>query len=110
MSPEVKAPVKSLLAELRKGLQGLYGARLRGLYLYGSYARGEPESESDVDVLVVLNRIERYGGEIDFTGELISKLSLHYEVSISTVFVSEGDWTTGDTNFLANVREDAVPA
>jgi predicted nucleotidyltransferase len=48
--------VERLLTVLRTGLEGLYGTRLRGVYLYGSYARGEAESESDVNVL------EKLGG------------------------------------------------
>ena len=43
-----------LIAELKVGLDGVYGDRLKGLYLYGSYARGEEDTESDLDILVVL--------------------------------------------------------
>ena len=40
---------------------------------------------SDIDVMIVLNNYESYGQEIDRTGELISKLSLDYRISISRV-------------------------
>jgi uncharacterized protein len=45
--------VETLLDELKSGLKSLYAERLRAVYLYGSYARGEAERESDLDVLVV---------------------------------------------------------
>lgn len=99
-----------LLTELRAGLATIYGIRLRGVYLFGSYARNEADAESDVDVLVVLDQVERYGHEVSVTGSLISQLSLHYGVSISRVFVSHQDWTDRHTPFLANVREEAIPA
>ena len=51
-------PITHLLKELKEALQAIYGDHLRGLYLYGSYARGEEIADSDVDVLIVLERIE----------------------------------------------------
>jgi len=38
--------IKRLLKELKDGLVRIYGDRLKGLYLYGSYARGEAQAES----------------------------------------------------------------
>jgi len=102
--------VHAVLAEARKDLESLYGSRLRGLYLFGSYARDEADRESDVDLLVVLGAFDRYGEEVDRTGPLVSRLSLTHGVSISTVFLTEANWKAADTPFLANVREEAVPA
>ncbi len=102
--------IRSLMDELKKGLMALYGTRLRGVYLFGSYARHEADRESDVDVLVVLDQISHYAGEVDRTSPLVSALSLQYGVSVSRVFVSEQDWSGRTTPFLANVRDEAVPA
>jgi uncharacterized protein len=44
----------AILAQLRTGLEALYGPRLVHLLLYGSQARREATAESDIDVLVVL--------------------------------------------------------
>ncbi len=101
--------IEPILSRLRTELQTMYGSRLKGLYMYGSYARGGQDIESDVDVLIVLDRVEHYAYEIDRTGPLISKHSLDAGVSISRVIVSDAQWHAGDTRFLANVREDAVP-
>ena len=110
MSTRLDDRLPELLHGFRVGLEELYGPRLRGTYLYGSYARGEADEESDVDVLVVLDRIEGYGAEIERTSELASRLSLHYDVSVSRAFVTEGDWRSSRTTFLRSVREEARPA
>jgi predicted nucleotidyltransferase len=102
--------IRELLTELRTGLAALYGARLQGVYLFGSYAREEGDPESDVDVLVVLDQLARYGDEVARTSSLVSSLSLKFGVSISRVFVSQHDWASRETPFLANVREEAIPA
>jgi len=99
-----------LLAELKSGMQALYAQRLCGVYLYGSYARGEAGCESDLDVLIVLDEVGSYGAEIDRTSRLISRISLKYGISVSRVFVPERQWRAGEGLFLATVREESIPA
>ncbi len=106
--PEIK--IEELLAKLRRGLEHLYGERLAGIYLFGSYARGEAAPGSDVDILIVLDEVRDYGQEIEHTGHLVAELSLDYDVSISRVFVSTSAWKHRDSPFLSNVREQARAA
>jgi predicted nucleotidyltransferase len=103
--------IKALLRELRAGLEELYGDRLKGVYLYGSYARGEEDRESDLDIVVVLDDFKNgYGAEIGRTGQLGSDLSLKYGVSISKVYAREPDWLGRKTPFLDNIRDEARAA
>jgi predicted nucleotidyltransferase len=99
-----------LLSELRRGLEASYGKRLQGLYLYGSRARGEAQADSDVDVLIVLDEIEHYFAELERTAELVSELSLRYDVNISRILISSSRWREDDEPFLLTVRQDAVAA
>ena len=101
--------IAMLLRELEAALKAMYSTRLRGVYLFGSLARGEADPQSDADVLVVLDRIDRYGAELERTGSVVSELSLKYGVSVSRIFVSEQDWLSGECSFLRNVREEAIP-
>lgn len=102
--------IDELLTKLRHGLEQLYGERLAGVYLFGSFARGEATPESDVDILIVLDEVTDYGQEIEHTGHLISGLSLDYDVSISRVFVSSSAWRHRDSPFLASLRHQARAA
>lgn len=104
------AKLLNLLAQLKDGLADIYGERLRGVYLYGSHARGTPDRESDVDVLIVLDEVESYGAEIRRTSELVSSVSLENDVSISRAFASVDRWVHDQSMFFVNAREDAIPA
>jgi type I restriction enzyme S subunit len=105
----VTETLRGVLEGLRQGLARLYGDHLKGLYVFGSYARGEATSDSDLDVLIVLDRVDDYGEEIKRTSRLISSLSLECGISLSRVFVSQSQWAEGQTAFLQNVREEAAP-
>jgi len=101
--------VHAVLTELKAGLRLEYGDRLRGIYLFGSYARGEADRESDLDILVVVDTFDRYVHEVDRTAELAANLSLKFDVTVSLVFFREREWQKGDTPFLLNVRDEAIP-
>ena len=110
METKVPTHIRKLMKELKEGLVRIYGDKLKAVYLYGSYARGEAQSDSDIDVMIVLNNYVSYGNEIDRTGELASTLSLEYGLSISRVVMKESQWKTSDTPLLRNIRMDGVPA
>lgn len=94
----------ALAAELRK----LYGNRYRGLYLYGSYARGEADESSDVDLLLVLAGEIRPTAEIRYSSAVVSTLALDSGYLLAVLPVAEEEYRTGEKPFLANVWQDAV--
>ncbi len=102
--------ISELLVALKDGLAAIYADRLRGIYVYGSHARGEADNDSDLDILIVLDRIDGYGAEIDRTSHLVSDISLDYGISVSRVFVGLEEWERGTSTFLRNARREARAA
>lgn len=105
-----RAWLRNLLSELRSGLEATYGHRLQGLFLYGSMARGDEQAGSDVDVLIVLDEVPHYFQELERTAQLVSDLSLAYDVTISRTLMSAERWRDGDEPFLSTIRQDATAA
>ncbi|HQU37535.1 MAG TPA: nucleotidyltransferase domain-containing protein [Anaerolineales bacterium] len=102
--------IKKILRELKKGLTELYGPRLKAVYLFGSYARGDYNQNSDLDVMIVLDTYTSYWNELVYSAELASDLSLEYNVTISRMIMTEEQWKQGDLPVLRNIRAEGVPA
>jgi predicted nucleotidyltransferase len=100
--------VSRIVAELRQGLEELYGPRLERMVLFGSQARGEATPDSDVDVLVVLHGDVRPIEEIRRTGGLVSEVSLHAGIDVAVTFISADRFRSETSPFVLNVRRDGV--
>ena len=106
----MSANIEQLLEKLKKGLTDLYGQRLKAVYLFGSYARGDYNRNSDLDVMIVLDAYISYWDELVRSAELTSDLSLEYGVTISRTIMTEDQWEKGDLPVLKNIRMEGIPA
>jgi hypothetical protein len=48
------------------------------------------------------------GLEIDRTGNFVAALSLEHDILISTIFVSESDYTFSQMPLMLNVRQEGI--
>lgn len=55
LNSAVNPAIEPIVRAFKSALQALYGERLNGLVLYGSYARGDYDEESDIDLMILLN-------------------------------------------------------
>lgn len=110
LEPKSPTEVEAILGQLRSRLEEVYGEQLRGLYLYGSYARGGAAAGSDLDVLLILDRVDSYWREIDRSGHVASELSLQHDLTISRAFVSEEQWQRAEIPLIRNVRREGKAA
>jgi predicted nucleotidyltransferase len=110
MNTKVPLRIRKLMKELKAGLVRIYGDKLKAVYLYGSYARGDYRPGSDVDVMILLKDYKNYWEEIRKTSELMSEVSLEYDLLVSRIFMTEAKWQTPDTPLLRNIHQDGQPA
>jgi prevent-host-death family protein len=106
--PGLTPRLRSVLRRFKAGLRRLYGDRLAGVYLYGSYARGDAREGSDVDVLVVLRGPVDPHEEIERTSDLRAR-ALSAGVLISALAVSEEDFRAGRRPWLLSIRREGIP-
>jgi predicted nucleotidyltransferase len=98
----------AIAAAVAEELRALYGARLKQVLLFGSWARGDAHPESDIDLLVVLDRIESRRKERDRMDEILYRHSLENETVVTEVPVSEAELMAAEIPLLMRVREEAV--
>jgi predicted nucleotidyltransferase len=99
---------RTVTRELRERLADLYEDRLVRLVLFGSRARGDEVSGSDIDVLVVLRGPVSPCEEIERTIDITAGISLEYDVVVACVFVSEDRFTQEQSPLMLNVRREGV--
>jgi len=109
--PFVPPLVAEALRLYRARLAAELPGRLERLTLFGSYARGEAHEDSDVDVLVVLDRAahaER-ARAIDVGGEIGLELSL----VVAPVVLTRAEWdelVRRERGIVTEIEKDGVEA
>ena len=80
----VNKKVDKIVKEAKTLYSKLFGDKLCDVYLYGSYARGDYDEESDIDILLTLNltdkQIKKYNNALC---HIASELSLKYDITVS---------------------------
>jgi len=93
-------------AAVASDLRVLYGTRLRRVLLFGSWARGDAHPESDVDLLVVLDRVDSPWEELRRMDQILWRHSYQNDVLIAAVPVSEQDLNDGAVPLLIRARAE----
>jgi hypothetical protein len=94
--------------EFKDSLRSLYGSRLVKVILYGSWARGTGDDDSDIDIMVVLKNIDSPGREIDAMMDSIDQINMKYHILLSVYPVSERAAREERSPLLLNVRKEGI--
>jgi len=93
---------------LAEAIREIYGESARGVYLYGLWASGSAPAEADVETIVVLNRVDHYGAELERTSHVCAALSHETNLIVSRIFISEAGWNGEPDGVLRAIRAEAV--
>ena len=105
-----KEDIQPILDELKRGLEEIYGPRLRQVILFGSFARGEAEPDSDIDVAVVLEDYDSAFEEIIRIDEVAGPLSLLNDTVIAPLHVREEQFADPAEVLHSVIRREGLPA
>jgi DNA-binding transcriptional ArsR family regulator len=119
LPPRVIRPVPAAVAKadplglriagrLAESIREIYGDSLRGIYLYGARASGPAPAEADVEAIVVLEKVDHYGAELERTSHVCAALSHEMNLVVSRIFVSEADWNGGNDGVTPAIRAEAI--
>lgn len=80
----VESEIDNLFYDVERELKALFGEKLSEIILYGSYARGDYDDKSDIDIIVLVDEedIKKYDKQIL---RINVDLSLRYDVDLSVV-------------------------
>jgi len=104
--------LEKILSDISSEAKTIFGARLKSVILYGSYARGDYDSESDIDVMILadIDATEIYGYQ-NALSKITSRLGLENDVVISLVIKDSQTFEKflPAVPFYQNVVKEGVP-
>jgi len=83
--PQQARRILPIILKFKGEIETLYKDQLDKVYLYGSYARGQAHTDSDVDILLVLHSMESPFAEISRTSDITFNYLYDHELNITVV-------------------------
>ena len=107
MSQTIQGLIEQYVSEIKK----IYGAHLRQIILYGSYARGDHGPDSDIDIMILLDisdlELKTYGQTLSY---MTYDFNLENDLDIKPIAKNEAHFKKWSKNypFYANVEKEGV--
>jgi predicted nucleotidyltransferase len=88
----------------------MYGGKIKRIILYGSYVRGKATKDSDIDILVLVDRSLNPFEVRESLSDLLFDILLEEGELISVIAVPEDFFESYNSPFLLNVKKEGVVA
>src|SRR2546430_1169575 len=95
--------------EVGQDLRGLYGDRLNPVLVFGSWARADAHPDSDIDLLVVLDRVDSVWDELRRMDPVLWRHSFDNDTVVTALPVASGDVEAGKRPVLVRARTEGLP-
>ncbi|MCL2844268.1 MAG: nucleotidyltransferase domain-containing protein [Chitinivibrionia bacterium] len=100
---------EKVMSEVISGVKDVFGEKLKKVILYGSYARGDYDATSDIDIIVLADiereNIPKYRPRVH---NISNNVGLKNDIYVSLMLDSNNFFSAklGDSNFYRNVAKD----
>lgn len=101
-------PINKITGRCKQILVKHYGDRLQQVIVFGSVARNEAHTESDIDLLVVLNPSFDYFRELRTIVELLYPIQLESELLISARPAATDEFKQGKLQLYRNIQREGI--
>ncbi|NJD78101.1 MAG: nucleotidyltransferase domain-containing protein [Candidatus Methanoperedens sp.] len=101
--------IEEILKKAKSTLQKIYGKRLKGIILYGSYARGEAVEGSDIDLIVLLDNMQNPIDELEKCSNEIHQLDFAYDTLISVIPFDLKQFNSRKLPIILNAKKEGIP-
>ena len=100
-----------ILRKIAEVYRSVYGDELVSIFLYGSYARGDYQSDSDIDVAAIVRGDRRsLQDKLKKVWDVSSDLELEYGTIVSPTFIpyEEYEKYKNDLPYYKNIAREGV--
>ena len=103
--------IQSLMEEYIYEIKKIYSSHLRKVILYGSYARGDFKTDSDIDLMILLDLpdsdLKAYSRKLSY---MTYDFNLDNDPDIKPIAKNKAHFTKWSTNypFYANIHKEGV--
>lgn len=104
----MKKQISETLNKLKDKFSYQYQDRLAQIILFGSQARNDAESESDIDLLIILKEEVNPVLEIKKNNSWICDLCLETDELINCIYISEKQFQTQSNPLLRNIKKEGI--
>jgi len=102
--------ISEVVRKCKAALESHYGSQFKGLILYGSVARSQADSMSDIDLLVLLSEPFDYFAELRQVIEVLYPIQLESEQLISAKPVPLDEFEHGGIQLYRNAKREGILA
>lgn len=106
-----RSELSTILSELTKSYQKTYGSNLQKVILYGSYARGDCQEDSDIDVAAIVKGSRReLQDELKKVWNVSHDLGLEYGTIVSPTVIPYDEYESmkDDLPYYRNIESEGV--
>lgn len=101
---------KKAVAEIKERVIGVAGSRLKGLYVFGSKARGDYDAESDVDLAILVDDLDKSMKRSII--DIVVEVETQYLVVISSLVLSWKEFShllERERRLALDIEKEGIP-